>query len=72
MQAASLLKESKMRQVWIIGLTMLVTASVTAITMSAFHGSAGNRMPGYAPATVDVMGMMKGARNLPNENFDAH
>jgi hypothetical protein len=61
-----------MRQGLIISLTAIVTATLTVLSMNAINGPAGNKAAGYAPASMDVMQMMKGARNLPDEAFDAH
>jgi hypothetical protein len=65
-------QESKMRQGLIISLTAIVTATLTVLSMNVINGSVGNKTASYAPASMDVMQMMKGARNLPDEAFDAY
>jgi hypothetical protein len=61
-----------MRQGLIISLTAIVTAALTILSMHAINGPAGNNSARYQPASMDVMEMMKSARNLPNEAFDAY
>ena len=61
-----------MRQGLIISLTALVTATLTILSMNVINGPVGNKTAGYAPASMEVMQMMKAARNLPNEAFDAY
>jgi hypothetical protein len=65
-------QESKMRQGLIISLTAIITAALTILSMNVIHGPAGNNNAGYAPASIEIMEMMKGARNLPSEAFDAY
>lgn len=61
-----------MRQGLIISLTAIVTAALTILSMHAINGPAGNNSARYEPASMEVMEMMKSARNLPNEAFDAY
>jgi hypothetical protein len=65
-------QESKMRQGLIISLTAIVTAALTVLSMNVINGPAGNNSARYEPVSMDVMEMMKSARNLPNEAFDAY
>jgi hypothetical protein len=61
-----------MRQGLIISLTAIVTAALTILSMHAMNGPAGNNSARYEPVSMDVMEMMRSARNLPNEAFDAY
>jgi hypothetical protein len=61
-----------MRQGLIISLTAIVTATLTILSMNVINGPMDNKTAGYAPASMDIMQMMKGARNLPDEAFDAY
>jgi hypothetical protein len=65
-------QESEMRQALIIGVTVFLTATLTAITMNVIHGSADGQVTRYAPASMDIMDMMKNAKNLPSEKYDAN
>ena len=63
-----------MRQVIIIFATALVTAAVTIVSMNAIGSTTFKRMgiATHAPGSVDVMQMMKDAKDLPNQNYDAY
>lgn len=61
-----------MRQALIISLTVLVTATFTILSMNVIHGPADNNAAAHATASMDIMQMMKNARNLPDERFDAY
>ena len=61
-----------MRQGLIISLTAIVTAALTVLSMNVINGPATGHKPPYAPASMDIMEMMKSARNLPIEAFDAN
>jgi hypothetical protein len=60
-----------MRQGSIILATALVTATVTIFAMNAI-GSAPVGVSAKAAATVDVMKMMREAKDLPIESYQAH
>jgi hypothetical protein len=66
--------ESKMRQISIIVATALVTATVTILSMNATSSTTSRRKGNVtlAPGSVDVMQMMKDAKELPNQNYDAY
>jgi len=63
-----------MRQIFIIVATALVTAAVTIMSMNAISSTTSKRMGNatHAPGSVDVMQMMKDAKELPNQSYDAH
>jgi hypothetical protein len=63
-----------MRQISIIFASALVTAIVTILSMNAFSPKTSKRMgiATHAPGSVDVMQMMKDAKQLPNQNYDAY
>ena len=61
-----------MRQGLIISFTAIVTAALTILSMNAIHGPAGDKNASHAPASMNIMEITKGARNLPNEAFDAY
>jgi hypothetical protein len=63
-----------MRQISIIATTALVTAAVTILSMNAISSTTSKRVGNveHALPTVDVMGMMKEAKELPNQNYDAY
>ena len=60
-----------MRQALIISLTVLVTATFTILSMNAIHGPANNNAAA-GQAAMDIMQMMKNARGLPEERYDAN
>jgi len=63
-----------MRQISIIVATALVTATVTILSMNAISSTTSKR-PGnvtHALGSVEVMQMMKDAKELPNQNYDAY
>jgi hypothetical protein len=63
-----------MRQISIIVATAFVTATVTILSMNAISSTKSKRMGNatHAPPSVDVMQMMKDAKELPNQNYDAY
>jgi hypothetical protein len=63
-----------MRQISIIAATALVTATVTILSMNAISSTASKRIGNveHAPPSVDVMRIMKDAKELPNQNYDAY
>jgi len=63
-----------MRQISIIATTALLTAVVTILSMNALSSTTSKRMVNgeHAQPSVDVMGMMKEAKELPNQNYDAY
>ena len=63
-----------MRQISIIAATALVTATVTILSMNAISSTTSKRIGNVEAAapSVDVMQMMKDAKELPNQNYDAH
>ena len=63
-----------MRQISIIVATALVAATVTILSMNAINSTTSKRNGNvtHAPGSVDVMQMMKDAKELPNQNYDAH
>ena len=62
-----------MRQISIIAATALVTATVTILSMNAISSTTSKRIGNVEAAapSVDVMQMMKDAKELPNQNYDA-
>ena len=62
-----------MRQISIIAATALITATVTVLSMNAIGSGTSKRIGNatQAPASVDVMQLMKDAKKLPNQNYDA-
>jgi hypothetical protein len=62
-----------MRQISIILATALVTAIITILSMNAISSTTLKRMGSatHTPASADVMQMMKDAKELPNQNYDA-
>jgi hypothetical protein len=63
-----------MRDISVIFATALVTATITILSMNAISSTTSKRMSNatHAPASVDVMQMMKDAKELPNQNYDAY
>jgi UDP-N-acetylglucosamine enolpyruvyl transferase len=63
-----------MRDISVIFATALVTATITILSMNAISSTTSKRMSNAtrAPASVDVMQMMKDAKELPNQNYDAY
>jgi hypothetical protein len=59
-----------MRRTMIIFATTLVIAAIWGITVTS--GRIWQKPARPASATMDVMGMMKNAKNLPEEHFDAY
>jgi hypothetical protein len=62
-----------MRQISIILATAVITATVTVASMMAFSsGSTRTGAVARASSAIDVMKMMKDAKDLPNESYPAH
>jgi hypothetical protein len=63
-----------MRQISIIVATALVTAIVTVLSMNAISSARTTRIgdAAHAQVSVDVMQLMKDAKELPNQNYDAY
>ena len=62
-----------MRQITVIVVTTAVTAMVTVFSMMAT--SSNSVRPGAevrAPLPIDVMKMMRDAKDLPNQSYPAH
>jgi len=61
-----------MRQISIVLATAVITATVTVASMMAISSSS-TRTGAVAPASpIDVMKMMKDAKDLPNQSYPAH
>ena len=62
-----------MRQITVILVTAMLTAIVTVFSMMAISS---NAVPGSTevrtPNPIDIMKMMRDAKNLPNESYPAH
>ena len=61
-----------MRQTMTIAFTAVVTATLTIVFMNAIHGPTSHATASFGPASTSIMDMMRNARNLPDETFDAH
>ena len=62
-----------MRQISIVIATALITATITMAGMMVINSSATRGGPaGRASGPIDVMQMMKDAKDLPNQNYPAH
>jgi hypothetical protein len=62
-----------MRQFSVILATAVITAAVTVASMMAISSSSTrNGVVAHGPAPIDVMKMMRDAKELPNENYPAH
>ena len=63
-----------MRQISVIFAAALVTAIVTILRTNAISSTTSKRMSNATNArgSVDVMQMMKDAKELPNQNYDAY
>ena len=59
-----------MRDLSLIAVTALITALITAWSMHAF-GTIAPARTSFAPASMDVMKMMRNAKDLPQERYDA-
>jgi hypothetical protein len=62
-----------MRQISIVLATAVITATVTVASMMAISSSS-TRTGAVVPAStpIDVMKMMKDAKDLPNQSYPAH
>ena len=66
-------EESKMRQISVILATAVITAAVTVASMMAISSSSTRTgVVAHGPGPIDVMKMMRDAKDLPNENYLAH
>jgi hypothetical protein len=63
-----------MRQISIVVATALVTATITILSMNAISSTMSKRTgnAAHAPPSVDVMQLMKDAKDLPNQYYDAY
>jgi hypothetical protein len=62
-----------MRQISVILATAVITAAVTVASMMAISSSSTRGgMVARGPGSIDVMQMMRDAKDLPNENYPAH
>jgi hypothetical protein len=62
-----------MRQISVILATAVITAAVTVASMMAISSSSTRGgMVARGPGPIDVMQMMRDAKDLPNENYQAH
>jgi hypothetical protein len=63
-----------MRQISIIAATAFITATVTILSMNAISSTASKRIGNveHAQPSVDVMRIMKDAKELPNQYYDAY
>jgi hypothetical protein len=62
-----------MRQFSVILATAVITAAVTVASMMAISSSSTRSgVVAHGPAPIDVMKMMRDAKDLPNENYPAH
>ena len=65
--------ESKMRQISIVLATAVITAAVTVASMMAISSNSRRTGAVVREATpIDVMKMMKDAKDLPNQSYPAH
>lgn len=62
-----------MRQITVILVTAVVTATVTVFSMMAISSNPeGSSGEAHAYAPIDVMKMMREAKDLPTQNYPAH
>ena len=62
-----------MRQFSVILATAVITAVVTAASMMAISSSSSRSgVIASGPGPINVMKMMRDAKDLPNENYPAH
>jgi hypothetical protein len=62
-----------MRQFSVILATAVITAAITVASMMAISSSSTRSgVVARGPAPIDVMKMMRDAKDLPNENYPAH
>ena len=63
-----------MRHISIIAATALVASTVTILSMAAISSTTSKRAGNAtdAPPTVDVMQLMKDAKELPQQYYDAY
>ena len=62
-----------MRRITVILVTAMVTATVTAFSMMATsYDSARTSAEARAANPIDVMKMMRDAKDLPNQSYPAH
>jgi hypothetical protein len=62
-----------MRQITVILVTAVLTATVTVFSMMAISSSSVRTGADvHASAPIDVMKMMRDAKDLPNQSYPAH
>jgi hypothetical protein len=62
-----------MRQISVILATAVITATVTVASMMAISfSSTRSGAVARGPGPVDIMKMMRDAKDLPNESYPAH
>jgi hypothetical protein len=61
-----------MRQISIILATAVIAATVTVAGMMAFSSSSTHGVVARGPGPINVMKMMRDAKDLPNESYPAH
>jgi hypothetical protein len=62
-----------MRQISVILATAVVTAAVTVASMMAISSSSTRSgVVARGPGSIDVMQMMRDAKDLPNQNYPAN
>jgi hypothetical protein len=62
-----------MRQISVILATAVITAAVTVASMMAISSSSTRSgVVAHGPGSIDVMKMMRDAKDLPNENYPAN
>jgi hypothetical protein len=68
-------RRAKMRQITVILVTAVLTAMVTVTVFSMMATSSNSIRAGAevrAPDPIDVMKMMRDAKELPNQSYPAH
>jgi hypothetical protein len=63
-------EEIKMREISLIAATALITAVITAWSMHAV-GTGATAKTKFAPASMNILQMMRDAKELPQESYDA-
>jgi hypothetical protein len=62
-----------MRQISVILATAVITAAVTVASMMAISSSSTRTgVVAHGPGPIDVVKMMRDAKDLPNENYPAN
>jgi hypothetical protein len=61
-----------MRQIAIVFATAVITATITVASLMAISSTSERTATGVlAPSPIDVMQMMKDAKDLPNQSYPA-